>query len=482
MHIFRPFFTILLMSIVCIFVCNKVGTPAPTPLTNIKSLHGGKIVYGTVDGATTQAAAMSKILGNVQNTCGEKPQIGKVFQFKGTNTIGVFFSVTNHPQGNSPEAGLVISAASGPHQVEAALVTDNASRFGQTVNPMLQQLFGVWHPGGQTAASGAKTKAKSPSAGSAPAVRLHTVFAPDNSASMSIADGWQLDPHSGGSTMILNGPNGELAVWGAVGNAVDPYNPQQAQAVQAGIYRGTGTILYSYPEDLEEAYPDLWQAWRRAINLPPARLQVDSIQPLQIDPQKGMGVFVTGHIDQDGQGTKKLIDAFCISPQSQWGAYTLHSTFNIMTDAQSEREQKTVMAMMQSVKVDQQVIHQQIQQGLAQKQANDQAIRQNAQIQIQNIRNIGAQATARYNATQAANDAQQANWEAGQDAQARNSQDFSNYLLDQTVVQDNNMYNNGTVGHGTVWNSTADALVKSDPDRFEYVDKPNFWQGTDYNR
>jgi hypothetical protein len=107
---------------------------------------------------------------------------------------------------------------------------------------------------------------------------------------------------------------------------------------------------------------------------------------------------------------------------------------------------------------------------------------QNAQIQIQNIRNIGAQATARYNATQAANDAQQAKWDADQDAQARNNQEFSNYLLDQTVVQDNNMYNNGTVGHGTLWNSTADALVKADPDRFEYVEKPNFWQGTDYHR
>jgi hypothetical protein len=137
---------------------------------------------------------------------------------------------------------------------------------------------------------------------------------------------------------------------------------------------------------------------------------------------------------------------------------------------------------MQSVKVNQQVMNQQMQRMLAQKRASDQAIRQNAQLQIQNIRNIGAQATARYNATQAANDAQQADWNANQDVQARNNQEFSNYLLDQTVVQDNNMYNNGTVGHGTAWNSTADALVKADPDRFEYVEKPNFWQGTDYHR
>ena len=35
--------------------------------------------------------------------------------------------------------------------------------------------------------------------------------------------------------------------------------------------------------------------------------------------------------------------------------------------------------------------------------------------------------------------------------------------------------------HATVWNQTADALVKANPDRFGYVATPNFcWQGIDY--
>ncbi len=58
--------------------------------------------------------------------------------------------------------------------------------------------------------------------------------------------------------------------------------------------------------------------------------------------------------------------------------------------------------------------------------------------------------------------------------------DSGGSLLDQTVIQDNNMYGNGTVGHGTAWNSAADALVKSNPSRFEIVDTPNFWRGVDY--
>jgi len=101
---------------------------------------------------------------------------------------------------------------------------------------------------------------------------------------------------------------------------------------------------------------------------------------------------------------------------------------------------------------------------------------------VGSINQIGANATARMNATQAANDAQHAQWNAGQDNNARNNQGFHNYILDQTVVEDRNMYGNGTIGHGTLWNTTADALVRANPDRFQYVDRPNFWEGTDFRK
>jgi hypothetical protein len=115
-----------------------------------------------------------------------------------------------------------------------------------------------------------------------------------------------------------------------------------------------------------------------------------------------------------------------------------------------------------------------------QKAASDQATLAAGRQAVANINAIGQAATARYNATQAANDAQHAGYWAQQDSNARRSQAFSNYTLDQTVIQDNNVYGNGTIGHGTVWNSTADALVKADPNRFEIVDTPNFWKGVDY--
>jgi hypothetical protein len=94
---------------------------------------------------------------------------------------------------------------------------------------------------------------------------------------------------------------------------------------------------------------------------------------------------------------------------------------------------------------------------------------------VGSINQIGANATARMNATEAANDAQHAQWSAGQTANSRNIQGFSNYLLDQTVVQ-----NNFTGEHATGWNSAAEALVKSNPNKYSYVNTPNYIPGTDF--
>jgi hypothetical protein len=102
------------------------------------------------------------------------------------------------------------------------------------------------------------------------------------------------------------------------------------------------------------------------------------------------------------------------------------------------------------------------------------------QAQIARTRQIGAEATERYNEADRQRIQSSEEYYARQDVNARRNQNFSHYILDQTVIQDNNMYNNGTIGHGTVWNSTADALVRSDPNRYEYVPQQNYWRGTDY--
>jgi hypothetical protein len=39
---------------------------------------------------------------------------------------------------------------------------------------------------------------------------------------------------------------------------------------------------------------------------------------------------------------------------------------------------------------------------------------------------------------------------------------------------------NNTGAHGTVWNQYADPLVKNDPNRYQYIQTPDFLKGIDY--
>jgi hypothetical protein len=469
----------LLLSLLTV---SAYSASAQNPMKSVNSPEGGRIMYGVVDGATSQASGLASVLRAVHTNCGERPWIGRVFEFRGTETVGVFFNVVNHPAGNVKIAGLAVAALNGSGQVEAALVSDDASRFGTTVNPMLKELFGAWHARSAAATASASTgKSAAPGASSsaagghsAPAARLHTVSASDNSASIGIPDGWTLDPHSAGGSMLLSGPQGELIGLSMTRTAIDPTNPQQMR-----LPRIPGMIAYPFRGDLMKEFPALFQAWRRANGRPPAPLQVDEIKPMPA-PQGDHCVVANGHMDPDGKGMQTFSDYMCAFDPGTYGMYIVTLSHMLVSNALAKQEDNTVKAILASWKVNQQVINQQTAAASQQAAANTQALIRRNEQWVDHIHQIGADATARMNAAQKAHDIQNQSFEQREDAISRNGQGFSNYLLDQTVVQDNNMYNNGTIGHGTAWNSTADALVKADPNRFEIVDTPNYWRGIDY--
>jgi hypothetical protein len=91
------------------------------------------------------------------------------------------------------------------------------------------------------------------------------------------------------------------------------------------------------------------------------------------------------------------------------------------------------------------------------------------------IHEIGKRTAQQAADAHAANDRYNRGVEQRWDAQDKRNQAFSNYLLDQTVIKDNELN-----AHGTVWNQTAERLVHDNPQRYEYVDRPNFWKGVDY--
>jgi hypothetical protein len=458
----------VLLSLSIVVLCaGKAQAQTPASLQTITAPQGGKIVYGTVAGAATQAAAMSFVLRNVHNNCGEKPQVGQVFQFRGTNSVGVFFTVTNHPGGNKKVAGLVIANATGPKQVDAALLSDDASRFGQTVNPMLQQLFGVWHPDSQAAAG---ASGSSNGSVSAPAAPLRMVQFPDNSASVGIPDGWQLGGASAGGTggviKATNGHDLEIVQLGMTRGATAP-NPYQRQGY--GGANNYGNIVYPANVDLTRAFPAIFNQFWRLLNVSDTQLTVDHAEMMPAPPGQRC-VHATGHAKVFPQTYAKtpgeLNALLCTTMPGPMGNYAVVLYYSDLPVEFADRDRATAAAIMASFQPNQAVIAQQ-----------SSAMAAPA---IAAIHAIGAQAAAQMKSTEAAHDAQNAAWNAGQANNARNGQAFSNYLLDQSVVQNNNVGGTGAVGHATVWNSTANALVQADPNRFEIVSSPNYWQGTDF--
>jgi hypothetical protein len=475
-------------------------------LQQIQSSQGGAIYYGTVDNANTQPAALIGLLRMVHKNCGERPRIVKVFKLPGTDSIGLFFTVVNHTQGNSQVAGLMIAAPSAPNQVQAAMIANQAGQFNQAMNPMLRELLNVWHPGrlatafspaqgadsgsragsgqvaGSSKAGGAHGAAASahgatasahaaPGSGHyAPAAKLHMVSTSDNAASIGIPDGWRLDPQSGGGTVRVVGPKGEMILLNGSRNAIDPTSPNLLPFQRNPATRAPGTIAYPYHGDLVRDFPNLFQLWRRAGGNPPTQVQIDSIEPKEA-PQGEKCVHAEGYLDPNGNKTH-MSSLMCVFDPGQTANYMI--TFNnaLLPAALFDQEHLTMVGIVSSFKVNQQVIGQQ--QAAA----------------IDNIHRIGQQAAAdrasrnaandaqhaAYWAQQGSNAAQHAEWNAGQDNNARNGQGFSNYIRDETVVRDVQEPNE----HVTVYNSTAAALQQTFPDRVEEVPTSQYISGTDY--
>ena len=465
---------------------SQTGAAKPAPLTTLTTPQGGIIEYGRVDGAASMAAAMGRVLSEVHQVCGEKPSVGQVFRVKGTDSAGVFFTIVNHAQGNRQMAGMVIASQAGANQFEAGLVSDSADRFGQTINPMLQQLFNVWHPGATTNPTSSAGK------GVPPTVALQKVTLPDRTASAGIPQGWSVDPVSRGGTILLRGPQGEVLILNNSFLAQDPNGLGYRNAQRMGMKPLQGMVTFPANADLVKNFAQIIKLVSQSKGFTPTALKIDYSE--QVSPPAGSSfegercALATGQINPDGKGMQAMFRVICANRPDQYGDYNFADYVAYFPHTETSQANAIASAIFASFYVDQALVSQrasaeaaphiaQLKQVDAQQRQAVQA--RNAQI-IGNIQQIGANATARMNATQAANDAQHAGYWAQQDSNARNSAGFSNYLLDQTVVQNNNVGGTGAAGHATVWNAQASAMVKANPNKYEIVNTPNYWKGIDY--
>jgi hypothetical protein len=442
---------------VLVAMASVITARAQTGLTTIENPKGGRIVYGEVAGQGTEAGAMGAVLRSLHNQYGDKPQVGKLFQVRGTNSVAVFFTMVNRNQGNMQLAGMIIASRTSGGHVEAALMTDEVARFGSTINPMMTKLFDVWRPNGNATAS--------PNAGQLAALKLYTL--PDRSASVSLPDGWNVLPSSGGGTIMAQGPDGSAVALGYPYLAADTNNPSVRQTMailQRGGLRNTSyarALYYPYGGDLGRTFEDLLQMARKNQGESPVTIKVSSETPMQVSGALRCA-HLHGQIDaEDGKGMREMSTVFCSSPPGPRGSYMNLAYHTAVPLQVADKERATMEAILASFNVNQAVV---------QSEAN--AIAAPA---IAAIHEIGRRSAQQAAEAHAAEDAHNAAVEKRWDNNDKNSQAFSNYLLDQTVIQDNQLN-----AHGTVWNQTADVMVKNDPQRYEYVNTPNFWKGIDY--
>jgi hypothetical protein len=434
---------------------------AQSPLTTLENPGGGQIVYGMVDGQSTEAGAIGTILRSLHGRYGDKPQVGRPFRVTSSNSAAVFFTLTKRNQGGANVAGLVIASRTGPGRVEAALLSDDAARFGSTVNPMLRKLFGVWHPG-----AGPAPASNGQASSGAPAQPLSSYVLPDRSASVSLPAGWQVEPTSGGGTILAHGPRGEEVALDYPLLAMNSRDPRVQRTMQfaQGAGRNTvyaRTLYYPYGNDPGTAFKDLLNMAQRRNGAPEATLQVARETPVPGNAGSRCTRLEGKSDPRDGKGLREFDTIFCTGPLSPMGQYMSILFHTAIPVASAPEQRATLAAILRSFQVNGAVVSREAA-----------AIAAPA---IEQIHAIGRAAAAQADAAHARNDAYNQAVQNRWDSQDKHNQAFSNYLLDQTVISDN-----GNNAHATVWNQMADALVKSDPSRFSYVDTPNFWKGVDY--
>jgi hypothetical protein len=461
---FRGAFAAAILSVALIHSASSV---AQNGLRTIRTAQGGTITYGQVDGETTEAGAMGAVLRNLHQRLGDKPQVGKLFDVRGTNSVATFFTVTRSDQaaGKAPlkVAGLLIATKVSTDHVEAALVTDDATHFSKSLPQMMKTLMAAWHP-----LAGASASGPAQGGSSAPAAPLRQVVTQDRSAAIGLPAGWQLNQQmSQMGSLVAGGPRGESAEMGITFLASDPRNPHVQQTIrtlQSGGLRNTSyasATYYQYGADQARTFVDMMQGMRKRAGLRPATYNFTSVTPMQTNSPQHCTHLVGTSDFQDGKGRHELNALYCAQQPDNYGNWLSSASMTTVPEELAASERNTLGAILQSFQVDQRVV---------QMQAD-----RIAAPAIAEIHAIGAAVTQRINATHEAEAIHNSSVYKQWDSNDKRSQEFENYQLGYEVVNDTSIN-----AHGTFYADDAALLVEQHPEKYEYVAAPNYWKGIDY--
>lgn len=421
---------------------------------------GGRVVYGQIHGEKTESGAMGYILRSLHKEFDDRPQVSKLFQVKGTQSVALFFSLKNHFQKDTPLTGMAIVTKIATDHVEGAVIYDESSKFQKNMGALSKTLFAAWHPFEGVATTGGGPGAPIPQ------LTQHTL--PDRSAAIGLPDGWQIASNmSTGGSIFAGGPNGESVEMGVAFLASDTNNPsvqQTMRVLQQGGLRNTmyaRAMYYPYGTELSKTYVDLVQMVRQRANLHPSTFHFTEVSASQASGQQHC-VRMSGQVDyNDGKGPRETHVVYCVSPPNRAGAWQSAAYSMTAPVAIAQKQLPTMSAIFGSFQVDMRVVNQEAA-----------ALAAPA---IKEIQATGRAATERMNAAHRAEEIHNSSVYEHWDSMDRRSKEFENYQLGYATIHD--IQENA---HGTLWSQDADFLVQHDPQRYEYVSAPSFWKGIDY--
>ncbi len=432
-------------------------------VTVIDNPGGGTIAYARMPRQHTLQGAIGKVLQYVNSRFGARPQIAKVMRGSDGNSLAVIFTVKSPSAGNQEIDGLALVAVSASGPGLGAVLSDQAGRFRSTVGPMLRRLqsgAGLSATGSSQPAVAANEPASAPGLGAAasssapsspgpsaavssptsgtaaaagaPAAALHQTPFPDGSGSIGLPDGWTITGAHAGQ-VIAKGPASAGLHFDWPIPAADPRS-QGARSSGAA-----GPVAIPYGTDGADTFKSvITQLYQKQGKAPPT---IDIVDSKSVSPQESLIVANIGSID--GQSPTRAMVDIAIGPLDSLGGYTITLYTLSLPQQIAAQSQATVTAIFHSYKVNQEV-------ALAEIHGDTQNVQQITQTTVSTM-------------------------QRNQDAQDRQFQAFDNNLLDRTVIRDNDLN-----GDGTVSDDLAQALIQSNPDRFQEVPPSDYVQGIDY--
>jgi hypothetical protein len=445
----------------------------PSGLQTIDNPGGGQVIYGTLTGQSTLPDAMVYMLKQVHGHYGDRPQIGRFIQSKSGDSVATFFTVTAKNQGGKPVAGLVIVNMPKGAVPTAAVLTDDPARFAKTEPAMMQKLNAALHtsaaPAPQLAAPAPPASSSATHTGASPA--LHIATAGDRSASIGLAPGWQITGVAGGQ-LTAEGPNGEQISLGILYQGIhDPRSTNQRTPYPANS-NAPAPIVCPFGGDVFQAYVCVVNQMRQSKGKPAASFKLTSSQPDKPTQFEQQVVQASFEMDlHDGKGPRRASARIGEGHLPNFPTWSLTVNGSNAPESVYAAQNPIIQAMVRTYSQDARVIGQE------------------TQAQIDKIHAIGAASAAQAKAADQRREASSAafnnhmntlnqndsSFTAHMDAIDRQSKAFQDYTLDQTVVRDNDLSERGTVS-----NAYGDALVKANPDRFQYVPTQNFLKGVDF--